>query len=153
MYPYIHTCIVMHGYLSKLTIVGSLSGPMLGYCYIDPGNKLQWNLIIKMCIFIHEHASGNVRELVAILYRPQFVKLENVYLVCYDIAYQEVTCSLLGTPCCQLHKSHLIQPAFLTCYWDIMKAAGCSAMYGLRALCTDYVLRTHLEIRGYTLLV
>ena len=52
-----------------------LSEPMLGYCELDPWNKLQWNLNRNLYIFIQETAFENVVwKMASILSRPRCVK-------------------------------------------------------------------------------
>ena len=61
----------------RLTGAKPLCEPMLEYCQLDPQvQKAQWNINRDLYIFIQENASENVvREIAAILSRPQCVKI------------------------------------------------------------------------------
>ena len=51
-----------------------LSKPMLGYCQLDPMNKLQWKFSKNTQLFIHENAYENiVCEMAAILSQGRWV--------------------------------------------------------------------------------
>ena len=54
-----------------------LSKPMLGYCQLDPRNKLQWISKQNTNFFIHENASENI--ICETLSRGRWVKL---YFIC-----------------------------------------------------------------------
>ena len=55
----------------------SLSEPILGYCYLDPRNKLQWNFNQNIKLFIHENAYEKiVCETAAILSMGRWVNIK-----------------------------------------------------------------------------